>query len=152
MCLLKTSKKRAVLLLFRYQDDQTHFKTQLLFNVLLSQRRRIYIEACASCHRPQMAQVYSSGSSALMLVKHLLRDHKMTTPQLPKQLWSYIRSHSGDTCYEPTPSAKLMHSVRIRNDPYGEVHVSFGEDGYASTVSHTSGDMRFLKPSQNVTG
>ena len=71
----------------------------------------------------------------------------MNVPTLPKDVWIHIRRFSGDTCYEPTPTAKLMHSVEIRNDPLGQVHYPFGRDGYASTFFVTKGDVRFLKPS-----
>ncbi len=35
--------------------------------------------------------------------------YKMTT--LPKVVWANIRSFSGDTCYEPTATAKIMKDL-----------------------------------------
>ena len=58
----------------------------------------------------------------------------MSTPKLPKDLWKHIRSFSGDTGYEPTPSAKLIKKIHFWVD-HGEcIFPHYGIDGYVSTV------------------
>ena len=70
---------------------------------------------------------------------------------LPRDLWTLIRSFSGDTGYEPTPTARLMRSVKRLNDDKGLIHFpGFGRDGYASTVFFAVGDVRFLNHLKNV--
>ena len=63
---------------------------------------------------------------------------------LPKVVWANIRSFSGDTCYEPTPTAKLLKDLRFifRLPP---------ENGgrFASTVV-LSGDSYFLIKCRDV--
>ncbi len=65
---------------------------------------------------------------------------------LPKVVWANIRSFSGDTCYEPTPTAKLLKDLRFifRLPP---------ENGgrFASTVV-LSGDSYFSITWRNVLG
>ena len=59
----------------------------------------------------------------------------MLCPQLPKDIWTHIRSFSGDTGYEPTPTAKLLsRDILVRDDTAGTGVFPFGRDGYASTV------------------
>jgi len=59
----------------------------------------------------------------------------MLCPKLPKDIWSHIRSFSGDTGYEPTPTANLIgRDIAVRDDTAGTWVFPFGRDGYASTV------------------
>ena len=60
----------------------------------------------------------------------------MTCPQLPKAIWSHIRSFSGDK-REPTPAASLMHGVSFlcETEP-SRFSFPWGHDGYASTLPH----------------
>ena len=59
----------------------------------------------------------------------------MICPKLPKDLWKHIRSFSGDTGYEPTPTANLIsHDIAVRGDTAGTWLFPFGRDGYADTV------------------
>jgi len=59
----------------------------------------------------------------------------MLCPKLPKDIWTHIRSFSGDTGYEPTPTAKLFsRDILVRDDTAGTWLFPFGRDGYASTV------------------
>ncbi len=58
----------------------------------------------------------------------------MVCPKLPKDIWHVIRSFSGDTGYEPTPTADLMHNLSFRDDSCGRYMLDFGLDGYASTI------------------
>ncbi len=68
-------------------------------------------------------------------------------PELPKNIWSYIRSFSGPN--EPTPTAQLMKFVKYYNDHNGLVQFPHCDrDGYASSVFYTIGGVRFLKPCQ----
>ena len=58
----------------------------------------------------------------------------MTCPALPKSIWTHIRSFSGDTGYEPTPSAKLVKDLHFWDD-HGDYNFPHcGRDGYASMV------------------
>ncbi len=63
---------------------------------------------------------------------------------LPRGIWAHIRSFSGDTGYEPTPTAKLLKDLRFifRLPP---------ENGgrFASTVV-LSGDSYFLIKCRDV--
>ncbi len=59
----------------------------------------------------------------------------MHCPKLPKDIWSHIRSFSGDTGYKPTPTAELIsRDIVVRDDTAGTWPFPFGRDGYASTV------------------
>ena len=59
----------------------------------------------------------------------------MLCPEFPKDIWTHIRSFSGDTGYEPTPTAKLFsRDILVRDDTAGTWLFPFGRDGYASTV------------------
>ena len=59
----------------------------------------------------------------------------MSTPEIPKDIWAHIRSFSGDTGYEPTPTAELIsRDILVRDDTAGTWVFPFGRDGYASTV------------------
>ena len=59
----------------------------------------------------------------------------MFCPKLPKDIWTHIRSFSGDTVYEPTPTANLIsRDIAVRDDTAGTWVFPFGRDGYASTV------------------
>ena len=59
----------------------------------------------------------------------------MSTPKLPKDIWALIRSFSGDTGYEHTPTAELIsRDIIVRDDTAGTRRFPFGRDGYASTV------------------
>ena len=59
----------------------------------------------------------------------------MLCPKLPKDIWTHIRSFSGDTGYEPTPTANLIsRDIAVRDDTAGTWVFPFGRDGYASTV------------------
>ena len=59
----------------------------------------------------------------------------MLCPKLPKDIWTHIRSFSGDTGYEPTPTANLIsRDIAVRDDTAGTLVFPFGRDGYASTV------------------
>ena len=59
----------------------------------------------------------------------------MLCPKLPKDIWTHIRSFSGDTGYEPTPTANLIsRDIAVRDDTAGTWLFPFGRDGYASTV------------------
>ena len=71
----------------------------------------------------------------------------MPCPKLPKDIWSHIRSFSGDTGYEPTPTAKLIGDyVLVRDDSAGTWQFPrFGRDGYASTVVLALSPAFFLK-------
>ena len=55
-------------------------------------------------------------------------------PKLPKDLRSDIRSFSGDTGYEPTPTATLMKDLHFWVDHGTYIFPQFGIDGYVSTV------------------
>ena len=63
--------------------------------------------------------------------------------KLPRDLWKHIRSFSGDTGTEPTPTAKLIKSLAVIDDSSGTFMFPFGKDGYASTVH--------LAPSRSTT-
>ena len=53
---------------------------------------------------------------------------------LPRELWSHIRSYSGDTYYEPTPTASILKDLFFFSD-YGDYNFPHcGRDGYVSTV------------------
>ena len=70
----------------------------------------------------------------------------MYTPKLPKDIWAHIRSFSGDTGYEPTPTAKLIsRDLVVRDDSAGTWQFPFGRDGYASTVVLAFSPAFFLK-------
>ena len=59
----------------------------------------------------------------------------MLCPKLPKDIWTHIRSFSGDTGYEPTPTGNLIsRDIAVRDDTAGTWLFPFGRDGYASTV------------------
>ena len=59
----------------------------------------------------------------------------MLCPKLPKDLCKHIRSFSGDTWYEPTPTANLIsRDIAVRDDTAVTWLLPFGRDGYASTV------------------
>ncbi len=66
--------------------------------------------------------------------------------KLPKVIWAHIRSFSGDTGYEPTPTAKLIsRDLVVRDDSAGTWQFPFGRDGYASTVVLAFSPAFFLK-------
>ena len=56
------------------------------------------------------------------------------TAHLPHDIWSLIRSFSGDTCYGCTPTANLIHNITFRDDSRGQYMFDHGLDGYASTI------------------
>ena len=58
----------------------------------------------------------------------------MVCPKLPKDIWHIIRSFSGDTGYEQTPTAHLMRGLCFFDDSHGTFKFRFGLDGYASTI------------------
>ena len=59
----------------------------------------------------------------------------MLCPKLPKDIWTHVRSFSGDTGYKPTPTANLIsRDIAVRDDTAGTWVFPFGRDGYASTV------------------
>ena len=58
----------------------------------------------------------------------------MTCPQLPKAIWSHIRSFSGDK-REPTPTARVLHGVSFLYETSpSQFSFPWGHDGYASTL------------------
>ena len=59
----------------------------------------------------------------------------MLCPKPPTNIWAPIRSFSGDTGYEPTPTANLIkRDVLVQDGIAGKWLFPFGRDGYASTV------------------
>ena len=59
----------------------------------------------------------------------------MLCPKLPKDIWTHIRSFSGDTGYEPTPTGNLIsRDIAVRDDTAGTWLFPFGRYGYASTL------------------
>ncbi len=70
----------------------------------------------------------------------------MTCPQLPKAIWSHIRSFSGDTGYEQKRTAQVMQYVDFVDDSHGTFHFQFGRDGYASTIVYAIEPNHFRKP------
>ena len=66
-------------------------------------------------------------------------------PTLQKHLWKHIRSFSGDTGYEPTPTANLIsRDIAVRDDTAGTWVFPYGRDGYASTVALASSHAYFV--------
>ena len=67
----------------------------------------------------------------------------MNIPKLPKDIWRMIRSFSGDTAYDRTPTADLILDLCFRDSI---AHMfEFGLDGYSSTIV-TIRDGYFRKP------
>ncbi len=58
----------------------------------------------------------------------------MVCPKLPSDIWKHIRSFSGDTAYDTTPSARVIQSLTFYDDSSGRYAFRFGADGYASTI------------------
>ena len=70
----------------------------------------------------------------------------MVCPKLPKDVWHMIRSFSGDTAYEITPTADLMYDLRFRDDSAGQFMFDYGLDGYSSTIVTIGRGGHFRKP------
>ncbi len=67
--------------------------------------------------------------------------------RLPKDVWTLIRSFSGDTAYGQTPTALLIHALRFFDDSKGLYMFDFGLDGYSSTIINIrKGGGYFRKP------
>ena len=66
---------------------------------------------------------------------------------LPKHIWNHIRSYSSDTCYDITPTAKLIKTIKRVEDPYGIIrYAGMPDDGYASTFYMLEYPTYFKKP------
>jgi len=66
---------------------------------------------------------------------------------LPKHIWTLIRSYCSDTCYDITPTAKLIKAIKRQEDPYGIIRYSgVPYDGYASTCYMVEYLVYFMSP------
>jgi len=69
------------------------------------------------------------------------------TPILPKHVWFHIRSYCSDICYDPTPTALLIKTIKRHEDPYGIMrYAGVPDDGYASTCYMVEYPTYFMRP------